>query len=493
MSSSSRPRALAALVALLAAAALVLAAAPDASARPRPARPQPAHTRVATATTAASPCTSAPAPTAARLRVRITSTTPRVDLHVRPGQVTGRKSISATGGATTGYLADGFRVNLPTSSAQGVVETEIVTVDPSLSRDISIAVDKASAGSVSVKVWASSGYGKAVSLSTRSTTAQITVPRSSLFDPAFSLPKADGRKLVLAAYYPWFTAAGWETLPVAERPSDPRSAWSPSGVLSLTKQARTNGVDGFVISWMGATKNGEAFDLAAGAAAQTNGVVAPYLEVSEGLSRGGVATVEQWLREAVDRTGPASLTMGGAPVVFVWDMAKVTATDWAAMVARLDRPVKLIGDADTATHGPAMQGWHQYLPAADLTGQAARNAFRSGWFRGQAALDTGLTPVAHVATVSPGFDDRNLRGADRPVVSRDGGRYDATWDAAIAGDPDMILITSWNEWYEGSEVEPGTLNGEAALRTTALRSSAWKSAGTTTCATSTVPRTSASR
>lgn len=468
---SATPRSVKAIVvALLAVLSLGLAGAPDALARPR-------ATSTTTATSDGCSTTTA-APMAARLRVRVTSTAASAALHIRPTQVTGRQDLSKTGGATTAFVADGVQVNVPAGS-KGVVDTEIIAADPSRVSDLTVAVDKTAGGSVAVKIWASSGYGRAVNLSVSATTGSVVVPRSQLFDPSFSLPKADSRKLVLAAYYPWFTADGWSTLPVAERPLQPRSVWSPEGVLSMTRQARDNGVDGFVVSWMGADKNGEAYDLAASAAAQTNGVVAPYLEVSEALNHGGVATVEQWLREAVDRTGPASLTMGGLPVVFVWSMSAVSAADWAGMVSRLDRPVKLIGDADTATHGRTMNGWHAYLPPVDLTGHALRSAFRSAWFRGQAALDPSITPMANVATVSPGFDDTVLRGSLHPVVSRSGGRYDATWDAAVAADPDMILVTSWNEWFEGTEIEPGTLNGSTALATTAARSAEWKASGST--------------
>jgi hypothetical protein len=39
----------------------------------------------------------------------------------------------------------------------------------------------------------------------------------------------------------------------------------------------------------------------------------------------------------------------------------------------------------------------------------------------------------------------------RPVTDRWGGE---TWQEAIAMALDYVLITSWNKWYEGSEVEP---------------------------------------
>jgi len=35
---------------------------------------------------------------------------------------------------------------------------------------------------------------------------------------------------------------------------------------------------------------------------------------------------------------------------------------------------------------------------------------------------------------------------------------------AIKADPDWVLITSWNEWHEGSEIEPSWEDGDAYLK-----------------------------
>jgi hypothetical protein len=57
-------------------------------------------------------------------------------------------------------------------------------------------------------------------------------------------------------------------------------------------------------------------------------------------------------------------------------------------------------------------------------------------------------------SVAPGFDGR--RGVPEPtVVSRAGGeRYDEAWVGAFGAGPDVVSITSYNEWHEGSQIEP---------------------------------------
>ena len=57
-------------------------------------------------------------------------------------------------------------------------------------------------------------------------------------------------------------------------------------------------------------------------------------------------------------------------------------------------------------------------------------------------------------SVGPGYDARRATGD--PVVKsrRDGLTYDSMWHAAIAAGADEITITSFNEWQEGTQIEP---------------------------------------
>ncbi|HPP53067.1 MAG TPA: hypothetical protein PK777_08965, partial [Thermoguttaceae bacterium] len=42
----------------------------------------------------------------------------------------------------------------------------------------------------------------------------------------------------------------------------------------------------------------------------------------------------------------------------------------------------------------------------------------------------------------------------------EGHSYALQWQAAIAARPDWVLITSFNEWHEGSEIEPSEQWGD---------------------------------
>jgi glycoprotein endo-alpha-1,2-mannosidase len=64
--------------------------------------------------------------------------------------------------------------------------------------------------------------------------------------------------------------------------------------------------------------------------------------------------------------------------------------------------------------------------------------------------------AAHIAcapSVGPGFDARRAAGIPRVRPRRDGATYDHLWRMALRARPDMITITSYNEWHEGTQIE----------------------------------------
>ncbi len=75
-----------------------------------------------------------------------------------------------------------------------------------------------------------------------------------------------------------------------------------------------------------------------------------------------------------------------------------------------------------------------------------------------------LPPEAwYVPSVLPGFSARRIGyAADTYVPRNDGVTYDAQWEAALglAVEPAMVTITSFNEWHEGTQIEPAAVGAE---------------------------------
>jgi len=57
-------------------------------------------------------------------------------------------------------------------------------------------------------------------------------------------------------------------------------------------------------------------------------------------------------------------------------------------------------------------------------------------------------------SVGPGYSARRATGDTRIKPRRNGATYDAMWTAALRSDADLVTITSYNEWLEGTQIEP---------------------------------------
>ena len=53
---------------------------------------------------------------------------------------------------------------------------------------------------------------------------------------------------------------------------------------------------------------------------------------------------------------------------------------------------------------------------------------------------------------------------------RDGKTYDAMWRAAIKSGADGVTITSYNEWHEGTQIEPARNTPPASAATLTIES-----------------------
>ncbi len=58
-----------------------------------------------------------------------------------------------------------------------------------------------------------------------------------------------------------------------------------------------------------------------------------------------------------------------------------------------------------------------------------------------------------VVQIGPGYDDSPVPGRHTPVRDREGGAfYEWSWRRAVAAKPELVLIETWNEMHEGTEI-----------------------------------------
>lgn len=290
-----------------------------------------------------------------------------------------------------------------------------------------------------------------------------------------------GERLVLAFYYTWFDEASWNPARVPDQPLAPYVSRDRGAMARHIDQAKAAGIDAFVVSWYGPRVEGNQtetnFRAMLEEAAARNFRLAIDLEVTSPFLQGTGDTTEA-LRAllATHAQHPAYLRVDGKPVVFFWRQQRYDLGTWAAIRAAVDPDHRSlwIEEGVDVTPLSVFDGHHLYSvtwnPPTDLAYTAAKFARRVR----DAAARLGA-PKVYVATVMPGYDDRKTRGSNGFSVSRqDGAYYERSWRAAIDSAPDWVVITSFNEWPEGSYIEPSQAYGNRYLELTAAWSAAFR-------------------
>jgi hypothetical protein len=299
-------------------------------------------------------------------------------------------------------------------------------------------------------------------------------------------------RLVLAHYYPWYTADTWRDPQMADTPLRLYSTDDQSDVKQQARAARAAGIDGFVVSWQG-KEAGNGFNdrrmrLVLEAGRDSDLKACMYTETFV-ANHGNVwgdpvdpAVMFDWLTEIVDMYGghPAYLRVNGRPVIFIYAASLVPQSAWVTVIARLrasGRNPLLIGDFVRSTLLEPFDGEYQYTNVRLSTDQIVEN-YRTESLRVRTyhLLRPGDRRRIWIAAVSPGYDDTRLTGREAPfTVDRLNGRvYDDQWRAAIDTGADWVIITSWNEWWENTEIEPGKRYGRAFLDRTRVWASVFR-------------------
>ena len=135
------------------------------------------------------------------------------------------------------------------------------------------------------------------------------------------------------------------------------------------------------------------------------------------------------------------LGVGRFYVYHPWD---VPPTEWAPLLGEL-RGVEVF--AQTATIA--------WAAAAQFNG-----VYTYDLLEHRAASFAALCAKAHTAgltcapSVGPGYDALRATGDPRILPRRRGKTYDAMWQAALEAGADRVTVTSYNEWHEGTQIEP---------------------------------------
>jgi hypothetical protein len=256
-------------------------------------------------------------------------------------------------------------------------------------------------------------------------------PTAVVVDPQPNFP------IRAAFYYPWFPEA-WN-----QQGLDPFTHYTPSlgyydssatNVIEQHIQSMEYGhIDAGIASWWGqGTKTDLRFQtLLSTTDAMGSGFRWTVYYEPEGQGDPSVAQIASDLTYIRDHyaADPAYLRINGRFVVFVY----ADALDGCSMADRWKQAdtvaafivLKVFSGYRTCTSQP--DGWHQYAPAVAEDSQAS-----------------------YSFTISPGFYKAN---ESTPRLTRDPTRWDQNIQDMIASGAPFQLVTTFNEWGEGTAVE----------------------------------------
>lgn len=297
----------------------------------------------------------------------------------------------------------------------------------------------------------------------------------------------------IAFYYPWYgnpetdgRYANWNH-GVAVRNGPPKSfpggddiganfypelgAYSvndPKIVEAHMKQLRRAGVGVLCVSWWGKDTFtdralGQLFKAAEAAGLRINFHIEPF------PGRNAAST-----REAIDylsRKYGSSKALhrltrhGNRPAFFLYDSYLTPATEWATIlqpgatntIRGTDIDAVVIGlwvkaKEERFMSDGGFDGFYTYFATDGFTfGSTVANWERlAQWARDNRKIFIPCVAPGYIDTRIRPWNNVNTRGRES------GAYYDRMWKAVLKISPEFVAITSFNEWHEGTQIEPAT-------------------------------------
>lgn len=262
--------------------------------------------------------------------------------------------------------------------------------------------------------------------------------------------RVPGKPRTTIFYYPWWGTPQHDGEFVhwsqngAEPPHRIASAFYPARGLYSSRDASVlrahmddihrSGVEQLATSWWGWGSIEDRHLPAIVAAARSVGLaVAVHIEPYGERTPASVAADIAHLREL------------GITDFYVYGAEASSAESWAAANATIDPDARVF--AQTGLAGFAAAGGFEGLYTYDIL------MFGGPRFA-RLCEQARRKNLLCAPSVGPGYNALRAVGDQRIKLRLHGRTYDAMWIAAIGARADVVAVTSYNEWHEGTQIEP---------------------------------------
>jgi len=258
---------------------------------------------------------------------------------------------------------------------------------------------------------------------------------------------------VSAFYYPWYGTTPFDgsyehwNQDGHSPPNNIASAYYPLGGIYSSSDAlvvsaqmdeiRSAGIDQIAVSWWGQGSPEDQRMPLVVAEARADGIsVAAHLEPYAGRTVADVVSDVAYLEQKY-----------GIHTFYVYQALNLPVAEWAAAMPALHAGGNVKLFAQTALVGDAAAAGFDGVYTYDIV------TYGGAMFK-RFCDEAHAKHLLCAPSVGPGYDAQRGDGDPRVKPRRDGATYDSMWKMAIASGADRVTITSFNEWHEGTQIEP---------------------------------------
>lgn len=238
-------------------------------------------------------------------------------------------------------------------------------------------------------------------------------------------------------------------------------------------QAKEAGIDGFIVSWWGFEHYSHKSLEKLLKIAPSNFITIYYetamtLDIRKRNRKEATMKIYKDLRRLLTEyaVNDSWIKVNNKPLLVIYIAATYTVNEWKSIRKKLEKEgyeLFILGDTFQGEYLEVFDGLHTYT----TTGYTVRGVSIKDLYM-KVSSEIKAKNKLFAATVCPGYDDRKIRKPGIFIPREDGRYYIDCWKASLNCNADWILVTSWNEWFEGTEIEPSIEYGHDYLYLTRM-------------------------
>ncbi len=276
---------------------------------------------------------------------------------------------------------------------------------------------------------------------------------------------------IMAFYYPWWELSDWNYARMSDLPAPQYSGGDDAVLRRHIQQADAAGIDALICTWYGPDEERlnarcrRIIELA-----REMGTDLQFTIIPDQSAWGALKSVDALANAlaVLERdffSQPNYLRFQGKPTVFwFYPPALGGRASWEQLRNRVDpnRNQFWFGGTDDFSYMSVFDTLYYF----DITWERTPGAAMASYERRLNDYNTrNGQSRPFIATVMPGYDDLKIRNGHRRD-RENGAYYRGTWQTAIDKNAAAVVLTSFNEFYEGSHIEPSEQFGDLYLRLT---------------------------